>query len=82
MTSTFKKIDYSNHENSSENKIVNFLNDLRILLNKHDVKLYGDECEVYIKNLGYIGYLEDNIQTIEIIDGNEILYSSHEVIDE
>jgi len=82
MPSTFKKIDYSNYESSSENKIVSFLNDLRILLNKHDVKLYGDGCEVYVKNLGYIGYLEDNIQTIEIIDGNESLYSSNEFIDE
>tara|TARA_B000000557_G_scaffold247743_1_gene231816 strand:- start:814 stop:1062 length:249 start_codon:yes stop_codon:yes gene_type:complete len=82
MPSTFKKIDYSNYESNSENKIVNFLNDLRILLNKHDIKLYGDGCEVYVKNLGYIGYLEDNIQTIEIIDGNESLYSSNEFIDE
>jgi hypothetical protein len=77
----FNEKDYTSIENNSSNKVKNFLNDLRDLLNKHDVKLYGEGCEVYIKSLGYIGYLEDNIQTVEIIEGEETLYSSYKCLD-
>ena len=27
-------------------------------------------------NLGYVGILEDNIETVEVSDGAEVLYSS------
>ncbi len=80
-TRDFNEKDYTNTESNPNNKVKNFLDDLRDLLNKHDVKLYGEGCEVYIKNLGYIGYLEDNIQTVEIIEGNETLYSSYKCLD-
>lgn len=65
---------------TSQNKVQNFLNDLRTLLNKYDVKLYSHECEVYIKGQGYIGYLEDNVETVEIVEGEETLYSSYRSI--
>ena len=45
----FNEKDYTSSEGNSSNKVKNFLNDLRDLLNKHDVKLYGEGCEVYIK---------------------------------
>ena len=61
---------------NSNDRVVNFLNDLRILLDKHKAKIYAVECEIFMDNLGYIGMLEDNIETIEITDGNEVLYKS------
>ena len=66
--------DYSS--NSTEALITNFINDLRLLLDKHAVKLYTSNCEIYINKLGFIGNLEDNIETIEVTDGDEILYTS------
>ena len=57
-------------------KVVNFLNDLRQLLDKHNAKLYATDCELFMNNLGYVGMLEDNIETVEISDGSEIIYTS------
>ena len=57
------------------------MNDLRDLLDKYDVKLYSHDCEVYIKGKGYIGYLEDNIETIDIVEGEETLYFSLKTIE-
>lgn len=61
---------------NSSDSVVNFLNDLRNLLDKHKAKLYTVDCELFMDGLGYIGQLEDNIETIEITDGNEVLYKS------
>ena len=66
--------DYSS--NNTEVLVTNFINDLRLLLDKHSVKLYTSNCEVYINKLGFVGNLEDNIETIEITEGDEILYTS------
>ena len=77
MSSSFNEKDYTNFESDSKKNIENFLNDFRDLLNKYDVKLYGEFCEVYIKNLGFIGYLEDNIETVEISEHDETVYSSY-----
>jgi hypothetical protein len=59
-----------------KDKVVSFLNDLRELLDKHNAKLYATDCELFMNGLGYIGMLEDNIETTEISDGNELLYTS------
>jgi len=59
-----------------KDKVVNFLNDLRQLLDKHNAKLYTTDCELFMNNLGYVGMLEDNIETVEISDGSEIIYTS------
>jgi len=59
-----------------KDKVVSFLNDLRVLLNKHNAKLYATDCELFMNGLGYVGMLEDNIETTEISDGNELLYTS------
>ena len=77
MSSGFNEKDYTGFESNSKNNVESFLNDFRDLLNKYDVKLYGEFCEVYIKNLGFIGYLEDNIETVEISDQGETVYSSY-----
>mgnify|MGYP001207382534 CR=1 FL=1 len=62
----------------SKNKTIEFLKDLRTLLDKHGAKLYTTCCELYIDSMGFIGMLEDNIESIEVVDGNDILYSSKE----
>jgi len=80
MSTVFTEENYSNFESSSKKNVVMFLNDLRDLLNKYDVKLYGDYCEVYMKNQGFLGYLEDNIETVEITDNNETLHSSYKCL--
>ena len=60
-----------------KDKVVNFLNDLRELLDKHNAKLYTTDCELFMDGLGYVGTLEDNIESIQISDGNELLYASN-----
>jgi hypothetical protein len=62
---------------NSSDSVVNFLNDLRNLLDKHKAKLYSVDCELFMDGLGYIGQLEDNIETIEITDGDVVLYKSN-----
>ena len=59
-----------------KDKVVSFLNDLRELLDKHNAKLYATDCELFMNGLGYVGMLEDNIDTTEISEGNELLYTS------
>jgi len=59
-----------------KDKVVSFLNDLRELLDKHSAKLYATDCELFMNGLGYVGMLEDNIETTEISEGNELLYTS------
>ena len=63
-------------QSSSSDRVVSFLNDLRVLLDKHGAKLYVTDCELYLNNIGYVGQLEDNIETVEISDGEEVIYSS------
>lgn len=77
MSTGFVEKDYTNFNSSSTKKIQSFLDDLRNVLDKHDVKLYSHECEVYINGQGYIGYLEDNVDSVNIVDGNETLYTSY-----
>lgn len=80
MNTGFTEKDYTVFNTSSTDKITNFLNDLRDCLNKHNVKLYSHECEVYIEGQGYIGYLEDNVETVEIVEGEKTLYTSYKSI--
>ncbi len=76
MSTIYKEQDFTQTNALPEEKIVLFLNELRGLLDKHNVKLYTTSCELFINNLGFIGMLEDNIETIEIVDGDEVLYTS------
>tara|TARA_B100001173_G_scaffold230563_1_gene200432 strand:+ start:104 stop:343 length:240 start_codon:yes stop_codon:yes gene_type:complete len=76
MSSIYKEQDYTQTVIVDDSKIVNFLNEFRELLDKHNVKLYTTSCELYINNLGFVGMLEDNIETIEIVDGDEVLHTS------
>tara|TARA_X000000368_G_C22501725_1_gene480898 strand:+ start:170 stop:412 length:243 start_codon:yes stop_codon:yes gene_type:complete len=62
---------------NSNNNVVSFLNDLRILLDKHKAKLYATDCELFMNGLGYVGMLEDNIESIEITEGGDVLFSSN-----
>jgi len=81
MTSKgFTETDYVYSNASSDKRVNYFLNDLRALLDKHNVKLYSHECEVYIEGQGYVGYLEDNVETIDIVEGEETLYTSQKSI--
>ena len=76
MSTIYKEQDFTQTNTLPKDKIVLFLNDLRGLLDKHNVKLYTTSCELFINNVGFIGMLEDNIETIEIVDGDEVLYTS------
>lgn len=76
MSSGFKEKEVVLLASSPSNKVVSFLNDLRQLLDKHRAKLYSSDCELFMDGLGYIGVLEDNIETVEITDGSEVLYAS------
>ena len=54
---------------SRDTKILNFLNELRELLDKHNARFEMQNCELYLKSVGYVeGYLEDNVEVVEIID--------------
>lgn len=76
MSTIYKEKDFTKNFGLPEDKVVNFLNDLRVLLNKHNAKLYTTSCELYLNNLGFVGMLEDNIETVEVVDGDEVLYAS------
>ena len=76
MSSGFKEKEVVLLTSSPSNKVVSFLNDLRQLLDKHRAKIYATDCELFMDGLGYVGVLEDNIETVEISDGSEILYTS------
>jgi len=76
MSTIYKEKDFAQNFGLPEDKVVNFLNDLRGLLNKHNAKLYTTSCELYLNNLGFVGMLEDNIETVEVVDGDEVLYTS------
>ncbi len=75
MSSNFKEETIVLGINSND-MIKNFIDDLRDLLDKHKAKLYSSDCELYMDGIGYVGSLEDNIETIEISEGYEVLYSS------
>ena len=75
MSSGFKKEVIVLTSNSND-KVVDFLNELRVLLDKHNAKLYASDCELFMNGLGYVGMLEDNIETVEVSDGAEIIYTS------
>ena len=76
MSSGFKEKEVVFLTSNPSNNVVSFLNDLRQLLDKHRAKLYATDCELFMDGLGYVGVLEDNIETVEISDGSEILYTS------
>ena len=76
MTSGFKE-EVVVLTSSPNDKVVSFLNYLRNILDKHKAKLYATDCELFMNGLGYVGMLEDNIETVEISDGSEILYTSN-----
>lgn len=75
MSKVFKE-DILILQPNSDAVVVNFLNELRMLLDKHRAKIYSSDCELYIDSIGYVGSLEDNIDCVEITDGDEVLYSS------
>ena len=62
---------------SSSEKTKKFIKELRDLLDKHDAQLYISSCELYLKDNGFVGYIEDNLETIEIVDNDgNILYTT------
>lgn len=76
MTFGFNKEEVVVLQSSSSDRVISFLNDLRELLDKHGAKLYATDCELYLNNIGYVGQIEDNIETVEISEGDEVIYSS------
>ena len=78
MSSIYKDQDFTQTLIVPGEKVVSFLNDLRELLDKHNAKLYTTGCELYLDGLGFVGMLEDNIEKVEVVDGDEVLYASKE----
>jgi hypothetical protein len=76
MSSIYKEQDFTKTLAVPKDKVVGFLNELRELLDKHKAKLYTTSCEIYLGGIGFVGMLEDNIASIEIVDDDEVLYSS------
>ena len=74
---SFKEKDYQQSFIDPRTKVLSFLKEMRTLLDKHKVKIYTASCEIYIDGLGYIGNIEDNIETLDITEGEEILYTSN-----
>lgn len=67
----------SSNSDTKSNQTKRFIKELRQLLDKYDAKLYTNSCELYLKSKGFIGYVEDNIESIEIVDDcGDILYTS------
>ena len=73
---SFKEKDYQQSFIDPKTKVLNFLKEMRFLLDRHKVKIYTADCEIYIDGLGFIGNIEDNIESLDIVEGEEILYSS------
>ena len=63
---------------SSRSKVIEFLNNFRDLLDNHKVKItcYGGDIEIYIDGIGYVGYLEDDEDQLNLSDGENILFKS------
>ena len=67
MSTIYKEQDFTQTNTLPEDKIVLFLNDLRDLLDKHNVKLYTTSCELFINNLGFIF-----LMTLDIFEKFEV----------
>ena len=76
MTFGFNEEEVVVLQSSSSDRVISFLNELRTLLDKHGAKLYATDCELYLNSIGYVGQIEDNIETVEISEGDEVIYSS------
>lgn len=76
MTFGFNEEEVVVLQSSSSDRVIKFLDELRALLDRHNAKLYTTDCELYLNNIGYVGQLEDNIETVEISEGDEVIYSS------
>ena len=63
---------------SSKSKVIEFLNNFRDLLDNHKAKItcYGGDIEIYIDGIGYVGYLEDDEDQLNLSDGENILFKS------
>ena len=64
MSTSFKEDNYNQTFVDPKTKVKSFLKDLRSLLDQHKVKIYASDCEIYIDGLGFVGSLEDNIETL------------------
>lgn len=62
--------------NTVNNKKINkFLHDLKDVLKNNGARLVYDECELYIEGVGYVGFIEDNIDSLELVDSGEVIVS-------
>ena len=79
MSSSFKEQDLTQFTYTSKDNVTLFCLELRELLDKYDAKLYSNGCELYLNNSGFVGYVEDNIETIDIIEGDKVLFTSKRI---
>lgn len=79
MSSSFKEQDLTQFTFTSNDNVTLFCLELRELLDKYDAKLYTDECELYFNKTGFVGCVEDNIETVDIVEGDKILFTSKRI---
>lgn len=79
MSSSFKEQDLAHFTYSSKDNVTLFCLELRELLDKYDAKIYSSECELYLNKSGFIGYVEDNIETVDIIEGDKVIFTSKRI---
>jgi hypothetical protein len=79
MSSSFKEQDLTQFTYTSKDNVTLFCLELRELLDKYDAKLYSDGCELYLNKSGFVGYIEDNIETVDIIEGDKVIFTSKRI---
>jgi|11_taG_2_1085331.scaffolds.fasta_scaffold00057_44 hypothetical protein len=79
MSSSFKEQDLTHFTYTSKDDVTLFCLELRGLLDKYDAKLYSNGCELYFNNSGFIGNIEDNLETIDIIEGDKVIFTSKRI---
>ena len=52
-----------------------FLQELCQLMSKYKAEIRGDLIELYMQKHGFVGYLEDNIDTVDIVLHDECILS-------
>jgi len=73
----FKETDLMSITNNTTNNksIKSFMNDLKNILSEHGARLHFDQCELFLNNCGYVGFIEDNIDTIDLVESGEVIVS-------
>ncbi len=65
-----------NFSTSDKKNILNFINELNLLLRDNNLNIDFTDGALFSNTLGYIGVMEDNRDSIAITDGSEHVFVS------